>query len=231
MLSHSFPTHHFSLYTAAIPFLPPTAIPISTRASKAALLHAWGPNMQAVSTITPPSLHQRRVCRRPGELHDLPCTRGVVILRALRTDNTFWKSPGRHHLHQPPRRQHLLDVARLPPPAPATRTPAPATMAAAPSERHQTAATAPLFPAPSLLLFSPRCHGSPLHRAAGGVFAGGEANGEEKGCFAHDGFGLGFELGAEAQAYEEKPKFMKALIALGLPIDILWTGLDKDGAY
>ena len=117
--------------------------------------------------------------------------------------------------------QHLLDVARAPPPAPAARAPAPATMAVAPSERHQTAATAPPFLAPPLLLFSPRCHGSPLHRAAGGVFAGGEANGEEKGCFAHDGFGLGFELGAQAQAYEEKPKFMKALIALGLPIDIL----------
>ena len=66
----------------AIPFLPPTAIPIPARASKAALLHAWGPNMQAVSAITPPSLHQRRVCRQPGELHDLPCTRGVVILHA-----------------------------------------------------------------------------------------------------------------------------------------------------
>ena len=79
-------------------------------------------------------------------------------------------------------RQRLLDVARPLPPAPATRAPAPAAMAAAPSERHQTAATAPLFPAPPLLLFSPRRHGSPLHRAAGGVFAGGEAIGEEKLC-------------------------------------------------
>ena len=35
--------------------------------------------------------------------------------------------------------------------------------------------------------------------------------------------GLGFELGTQAQAYEEKPTFMKALIALGLPIDILWA--------
>ena len=77
-------------------------------------------------------------------------------------------------------------------PHPVIGAPAPATMAAAPSERHRIAATAPLFPAPPLLLFSLRCHGSPLHRAAGGDFAGGETDGEEMGCFAHDGFGLGF---------------------------------------
>ena len=51
-----------------------------------------------------------------------------------------------------------------------------------------------------------------------------------KRSFAHDGFGFGFELGTQAQAYEKKPRFMKALIALGLPINILWTGLVEDGA-
>lgn len=72
-------------------------------------------------------LHQRRVCQRPGGLHDLPYTRGVVILRALRTGSISWTSPGRHHLlrlrarlHQPPRRQHLLDVTRPPPRLPSS---------------------------------------------------------------------------------------------------------------
>ena len=51
-----------------------------------------------------------------------------------------------------------------------------------------------------------------------------------KRSFAHDGFRLGFELGTQTQAYEKNPRFMKALIALGLPINILWTGLVEDGA-
>ena len=52
-----------------------------------------------------------------------------------------------------------------------------------------------------------------------------------KRSFAHDGFGFGFELGTQAQAYEEKPRFMEALIALGLPINIIWIRLDEGGAY
>ena len=50
--------------------------------------------------------------------------------------------------------------------------------------------------------------------------------------------GLGFELGTQAQAYEEKPTFMKALIALGLPLisyghglRLIDLGLDGDGLF
>ena len=110
----------------------------------------------------------------------------------------------RARLHQQPWRRHLLNVTRPPP--------------RLPSSPHRRCSSFPRA-AMALLFIVPPVESSRVERQL------------VKRSFAHDGFGLGFELGTQAQAYEEKPKFMKVLIALGLPIDILWTGLDEDEAY
>lgn len=74
----------------------------------------------------------------------------------------------RARLHQPPWRQRLLSVIGSPPRLPSS------------PRRH---------------CFSFLCAATaiPLHRAAGGDSAGGGTDGKEMGCFAHDGLGL--ELG------------------------------------
>ncbi|WKA00193.1 hypothetical protein VitviT2T_018576 [Vitis vinifera] len=125
--------------------------------------------------------------------------------------SAFWTSPGRCHLlrqrarlHQQPWRRHLLNVTRPPP--------------RLPSSPHRRCSSFPRA-AMALLFIVPPVESSRVERQL------------VKRSFAHDGFGLGFELGTQAQAYEEKPRFMKALIALGLSINIIWIGLDEDGAY
>ena len=112
---------------SAYPFSP-------SNLSTASCLHHLPPHIRHRS----PRLHQRRVCQRPGELHDPPYTHGIVIPAPA---TMAAASSGRRH-DSPPHH-----VARPPPPAPATRAPAPATMVAASSGLR---------------------HGSPLHRAAGG---------------------------------------------------------------
>ena len=164
------------------------SIPISTRTPQAALPHSWVQTCRLPSPSSssyPPSLLPSSSEARQSE-----------AWRASRPSMHAWRrhsprssnlQPSTHHATSRHRPLRLCAHLHQQP------------MAAAPSGHRQTAAAAPLFPAPPLLLFSQRCHGSPLHRAAGGVFAGGEANGEEKGYFAHDRFGLGFELEAQAQ--------------------------------
>ena len=99
--------------------------PFRTHGSKhAGCLHPLPPHTRHRSY----RLHQRLVSQRPGELHDLPCTHGVVTLHAPRTCS--------HPLITPPVaiarsgyarictsnqwQQHLLDIARPPPQLPSS---------------------------------------------------------------------------------------------------------------
>ena len=102
------------------------------------------------------------------------------------------------HLHQPPWRQHLLNVIGSPPRLPSS------------PRRHCSS-----FPcaATALLFIVQPVETSRVERQMVKRWA----------VLPMMVLGLGFELGTQAQAYEEKPTFMKALIALGLPIDILWA--------
>ena len=192
---------HSSHPSSPSPFLPLTAIPISTRTPKVTLLHTWGPNMQAASTIF---LLISAIA--------LPVFIKGAFFRGQESFTTLHTRMALSFLHQPPWPQHLLDVARPLPPAQAMRAPAPATMAAAPSRRRQTAATTPLFIAQLQLPSSSRRRSSPLHRAVvaplfivppvveGSLWcwrAGGEASGWRRAVWALPIMVLGLGLNLE----------------------------------
>ena len=93
--------------------------PFRTHGSKhAGCLHPLPPHIRHRSC----RLHQRRVCQRPRELHDLPYTHGIVTLHAPRTCShplimplaVITRSDYARVCTNNQWRQHLLDVARPP---------------------------------------------------------------------------------------------------------------------